>query len=83
MCIYLQRLQCFRAPYVAPPPEIYERFNDLFTYTLTPDQVDCISKFLACVIYCFANPRLPLGPTSCLLFASQLGAGVPLCACAS
>jgi len=43
MCVYLQRLQCVRAPYAAPSDSAYERFGDLFPFELTPDQSRAIA----------------------------------------
>jgi len=43
MCVYLQRLQCVREPYMPPPDEVYQRFNELFPFKLTPDQAMAVS----------------------------------------
>lgn len=43
MCVYLQRLQCVRQPYQPPSDEVYQRFNDIFPFTLTPDQAMAIN----------------------------------------
>ena len=43
MCVYLQRLQCMRQPYQPPADEVYQRFNDLFAYDLTPDQAMAVN----------------------------------------
>lgn len=42
MSLYLKRLHCIRAPYTPPCEDIYKRFNDSFSYTLTPDQATAI-----------------------------------------
>jgi RecG-like helicase len=42
-CSATQRLQCVRQPYALPPDEVYERFNALFPYALTPDQAMAVN----------------------------------------
>ena len=43
MCIYLQRLQCQRPPYTPPPEDVYEKFDEMFPFQLTPDQDTAIA----------------------------------------
>ena len=38
MCVYLQRLQCVRAPYKVPEPNEEAKFAEGFRFELTPDQ---------------------------------------------